>query len=179
MYSQSLALALLDNYQPTDENEIKAHAFISKFVSENPRYWSRQTLTGHLTASAWITNAEQTHAVLLHHRKLDLWVQPGGHIDDDDETLPLASLREATEETGLKDLTLKQTSIFDLDVHAIPGRKNEPEHWHLDIRFWFVSAQGQLVINAESNELAWLSRAEIEQKTDEESVLRMVRKTLY
>jgi ADP-ribose pyrophosphatase YjhB (NUDIX family) len=178
MYSQKHALSLLDAYDPSSEQEQNAKQFIQDFITENERYWSRGTLTGHLTGSAWITNKSQSKAVLLHHKKLNIWVQPGGHIDDEDESLIAASLREAKEETGLPELVAQQAGIFDLDVHKIPARKTEPEHWHLDVRFWFVAEDTALAISEESNELAWLTRAEIEKLTQEESVLRMVRKTL-
>jgi 8-oxo-dGTP pyrophosphatase MutT (NUDIX family) len=135
-------------------------------------------LAGHLTASAWITNKAQTKAVLLHHKKLDIWVQPGGHVDDDDMSLSLASLREASEETGLTNLSFCQPGIFDLDVHSIPARKTEPKHHHLDVRFWLIADNERLSISDESNDLQWLSRVEIEAITNEESVLRMARKTL-
>lgn len=178
MFSQTEMLAVLADYQPNDNSERDAVSFIHQFVAEHPRYWSRSTLAGHTTASAWITNADDSKAVLLHHKKLDIWVQPGGHVDDTDATILAASLREAREETGLSELHLAQSGLFDVDVHAIPERKHEPKHWHLDLRFWFRAATEQLVLSEESNELRWLSRAEIEALTDEESVLRMVRKTL-
>jgi ADP-ribose pyrophosphatase YjhB (NUDIX family) len=178
MYSQSDALSLLSAYQPADENEQQAKTFITEFVRRQERYWSRQTLEGHLTASAWITDEAQEKAVLLHHKKLDIWVQPGGHVDDADESLESASLREASEETGLKGIELKSPQIFDLDVHKIPARKGEPDHWHLDVRFWFVARNTTLQISEESNELVWMDAKEIQKITDEESVLRMVRKTL-
>jgi 8-oxo-dGTP pyrophosphatase MutT (NUDIX family) len=178
MYSQNHALILLNAYHPQSEQEQNAKQFIQDFITENERYWSRGTLTGHLTGSAWITNKAQSKAVLLHHKKLNIWVQPGGHIDDDDQSLLAASLREAKEETGLPSLIPKQEGIFDLDVHKIPARKTEPEHWHLDVRFWLIAEIEELAISEESNDLAWLTRAEIENLTEEESVLRMVRKTL-
>jgi ADP-ribose pyrophosphatase YjhB (NUDIX family) len=178
MYSQEQALVLLKAFNPQDESEKKSKLFIEEFVRNNERYWSRETLAGHLTGSAWITNKEQTKAVLLHHKKLNIWVQPGGHIDDADESLPDASYREAMEETGLTQLIAQSPDVFDLDVHKIPARKSEPEHWHLDVRFWYIAENTDLSISEESNELAWLTRSEIEKLTDEESVLRMVRKTL-
>ncbi len=178
METQSSVIQLLDAYQPENEQEQGALNLIREFVLGHARFWSRGTLEGHLTASAWITNTEKTQAVLLHHKKLNLWVQPGGHIDDEDPSLALASLREATEETGLTNLTLNHTGIFDLDVHEIPARPGEPQHQHLDIRFWFETDAQDLSQNSESNDLAWLTRSEIEMKTDEESVLRMARKTL-
>ncbi|MBU2865147.1 NUDIX hydrolase [Reinekea forsetii] len=178
MESQELTLELLRQYNPEDLTEKKALSFISEFVEKQPRYWARDTLEGHLTASAWITNKTQTKAVLLHHKKLDIWVQPGGHIDDSDASLVEASLREAIEETGIASLTLKPKGVFDVDVHDIPERKQEPKHLHLDVRFWYEAENEALTLSEESNELAWLNRSEIEALTQEESVLRMVRKTL-
>ena len=178
MESQNKTLQLLDQFTANDAAESEAQAFIRNFVAINRRYWARDTLEGHLTASAWITNVDKTKAVLLHHKKLNIWVQPGGHVDDEDESLAQASLREAMEETGLTDLSFHQNGIFDLDVHSIPERKNEPKHWHLDVRFWLIAGNETLAISEESNDLKWLSRAEIEALTQEESVLRMVRKTI-
>lgn len=178
METQQTVLAALADAEPTTEEEAKAKNYIEDFVRRQSAYWSRKTLEGHLTASAWITNEKADKAVLLHHRKLDIWVQPGGHIDDEDSSLIEASLREASEETGLKNLRLRQPGIFDLDVHAIPARKNEPEHLHLDVRFWWVADDTRLIISDESNELEWLSADEIRKLTDEESVLRMVRKSM-
>lgn len=178
MYSQSQAFEILQKYNPTDTNEQNAKTFMAEFVMANPRYWARSTQAGHLTASAWITDVHRRKAVLLHHKKLDIWVQPGGHIDDDDETLLAAGLREAQEETGLRSLTPVLCDVFDLDVHAIPARKSEPAHLHLDVRFWFMARDTQLLISEESNELTWMTADEISGKTKEESILRMMRKTL-
>ncbi|MEJ2043315.1 MAG: NUDIX hydrolase [Reinekea sp.] len=178
MYSQQEALNVLQTSQPATAEEQQALEFIQSFVNRNVRYWSRSTLEGHLTGSAWITNQSHTKAVLLHHKKLDIWVQPGGHIDDGDKSLLAAASREAREETGIQVLMPESESIFDVDVHQIPERKHEPAHWHLDIRFWFIAEEETLQLSEESNDLAWLSAEEIVRLTDEESVLRMVRKTL-
>jgi len=178
MYSQQEALKSLLDHTPVDSDQQEVKQFIVEFVRNNPAYWSRANLAGHLTGSAWITDVRRERAVLLHHKKLAKWLQPGGHIDADDADLAQASLREAREETGLVNLTLAQPGIFDLDVHRIPARASEREHWHLDVRFWFISADESLVLSHESNALSWLSRSEIIQLTEEESVLRMVRKSL-
>jgi 8-oxo-dGTP pyrophosphatase MutT (NUDIX family) len=171
-------LQLLQNYQPQGEKETQDHAYIVDFVQRESAFTNRKTVEGHLTASAWITNATRDRAVLLHHRKLDIWVQPGGHIDADDPSLIEASLREATEETGLSELTPVSEQIFDLDIHSIPARKDEPDHLHLDIRFWFKTQDQELVLSEESNDLSWMTAEEIQRVTDEESVLRMMRKSL-
>jgi 8-oxo-dGTP pyrophosphatase MutT (NUDIX family) len=178
MQDQQSVLTLLTQYTTQDPLEQQSLIFIQNFVTNHERYWSRKTLEGHLTASAWITNAECNKAVLLHHGKLNIWVQPGGHIDDEDESLLAASMREAQEETGLNKLSLMRGGLFDVDVHVIPERKNEPEHHHLDIRFWFCADNEALILSDESHELQWLTKTQIYEKTQEESVLRMVRKSL-
>lgn len=179
MQSQQSVVELLQQYLVNAaETEHSTVHTIQEFVQQQPAYWSRSTLVGHLTASAWITNAARDKAVLLHHRKLDIWVQPGGHIDDQDQSLLLASQREANEETGLQDFKLVMQGIFDVDIHPIPARKDEPAHEHLDIRFWFETADESLVLSDESNDLCWLSKEQIMAKTSEESVLRMVRKSM-
>ena len=171
-------LALLQNYQPTGDKEKHDLAFIIDFVKRTDAFTSRHTPEAHLTASAWVTNGDHTRAVLLHHKKLDIWVQPGGHIDDSDESLQVASLREAEEETGLSNLQPVSDGIFDVDIHEIPARKSEPAHLHLDIRFWFETPTDTLTLSDESHDLAWFEENKVADVTTEESILRMVRKSL-
>jgi hypothetical protein len=70
------------------------------------------------------------------------------------------------------------SEIFDLDVHLIPERGNEPAHYHYDVRYLFECAgDPALTVSEESNELAWAALSEIETYTSEDSIVRMVRKT--
>lgn len=116
--------------------------------------FERARLAGHFTGSAWLVSADGQCALLMHHRKLDRWLQPGGHADGDPD-LAAVALREAEEETGLTGLVV-EPAVFDLDRHAIPARGAEPEHWHHDVRF-VVRATGNeaFVLNEESHALAW------------------------
>jgi 8-oxo-dGTP pyrophosphatase MutT (NUDIX family) len=120
----------------------------------------RARLAGHFTGSAWVVSADGRRTLLMHHRKLDRWLQPGGHADGD-VVLSRVALREAEEETGLRDLVV-EAAVFDLDRHAIPARGAEPEHWHYDVRF-VVRATGSeaFELNEESHALAWRDIAEV------------------
>ncbi|MFN0084246.1 MAG: NUDIX hydrolase [Blastocatellia bacterium] len=150
---------------------------IEEFVLENERWYDRALSIGHLTGSAWILDKERTHALLTHHRKLDLWVQLGGHTEGDADMLS-AACREAREESGLPDVVPAAETIFDVDIHAIPARREEPAHFHYDIRYLFTADRGRpLTVSGESMSLAWAPLAEISNYTREESVLRMTRKT--
>jgi 8-oxo-dGTP pyrophosphatase MutT (NUDIX family) len=170
-------LQQLHAHKPADEHERTMREAILRFVEAYENCAARSLLVGHLTGSAWVVDEELTHALLTHHRKLDLWVQLGGHVEEDADMLA-AAWREAREESGLTEVRCLSEEIFDVDVHAIPARPGEPEHFHYDIRFLFqADRRAPLVVSSESKELAWLSLPEIETLTQEESVLRMVRKT--
>lgn len=91
---------------------------------------------------------------MTHHRKLDRWLQLGGHADGDRD-LPAVALREAEEESGLSDLRVLP-EVFDLDRHWIPERGDVPGHWHYDVRY-VVRCDGteDFVVSDESHDLAW------------------------
>lgn len=173
---QEPLLRLLSAHQPLDSHEEQMLARIIAFVREHERFYSRNLLVGHLTGSAWIVDETFSHALLLHHGKLNKWLQPGGHIEDDADLLA-AALREAWEETGVN-VRPHSTTIFDVDVHEIPARQHEPGHFHYDIRFLLVADRTEpLLVTSESKDLAWVALEKIATLTQEESVLRMVRKT--
>jgi 8-oxo-dGTP pyrophosphatase MutT (NUDIX family) len=136
----------------------------------------RSCRTGHFTGSAWLVDATGRRVLLTHHRKLDRWLQLGGHADGDSD-LARVALREAEEESGLGDLVV-EPEIFDLDCHLIPERAAEPAHHHYDVRF-VVRALGstEFVVGDESHALAWRDIGSIAaDAAADESMRRMARK---
>lgn len=161
----------------TDPHEREMAGEIIRFVEAHPDCFHRSCLEGHLTGSAWITNRAGTRTLLTHHRKLDKWLQLGGHADGDTDLLQVA-LKEAREESGLTRLEPHSTAPFDVDRHWIPERKGVPAHWHLDCRFWFIADEAEpFVVSEESHDLAWVDVARVPELNPEESMHRMVRKT--
>lgn len=134
---------------------------------------------GHFTGSAWVVSGDGTRVLLTHHAKLNRWLQPGGHADGDAD-LARVALREAQEETGVAGLQLEDGTIFDLDRHAIPARKSEPEHWHYDVRYVVrAGVDERFVVSAESHALAWREIAAVaDDPGADDSVRRMARKWL-
>jgi 8-oxo-dGTP pyrophosphatase MutT (NUDIX family) len=121
-----------------------------------PNALHRGCLAGHLTGSALVVDATGERTLLLHHAKLDRWLQPGGHADGDGN-LAAVALKEATEETGIPDLRVVLPAL-DIDVHTIPARPGEPEHLHLDVRFLVLAPEGAAVHhNEESHDARWAS----------------------
>ena len=169
----------LSDYQGwSDAREGRLRNRILRFVQRHENCASRSLRRGHLTGSAWVVDPGLRQTLLTHHRRLEMWVQPGGHVEEDDDMLT-AAWREAREESGLSSVTSPLSMIFDLDVHVIPGRQAEVRHLHYDIRYLFIADPAEpLTATWESKELRWVDLEQIGELTQEESISRMVRKTV-
>jgi 8-oxo-dGTP pyrophosphatase MutT (NUDIX family) len=168
---------LLDRYRPYDAGEAAMASRLRRFVDDHPDCFERSLQTGHITGSAWILDPTRRYSLLTHHWKLHKWMQLGGHADGDSDVLRVA-LREAREESGISEIRLLFEDIFDVDVHLIPARPGEAEHYHYDVRFAMeASREAPLVANFESRELAWVPLERISDWTAERSITRMVEKT--
>ena len=162
----------------SDAHETDMVAATIAFVEAQPQGAERSLAVGHLTGSAWIVDTERKRTLLTHHRKLDKWLQLGGHADGELD-LARVAWREAEEESGLTRLRAVSDTLFDVDRHLIPARKNEPEHWHYDLRFMIEADPDEsFVISDESNDLAWIEITRMAEFNPEESMMRMARKTL-
>jgi len=161
----------LEIYSSLYEEEADLIKRFNVFLEENVNCFDRQNSVGHVTGSAWLLCPDYQHVLLTHHKKLNRWLQLGGHSDGEPDTLSVA-MREAREESGLAVKAL-ENSIFDIDVHTIPQRKNEPKHLHFDVRFLLQALEKNFVVSAESNDLQWVKIADIPKYADEESILRM------
>lgn len=176
--SSILLLDLLANYEITDPTQsILAAKFRELYLSE-PNAFEHYFNQGHFTGSAWVVSQDAKRVLLTHHRKLNRWLQLGGHADGNLDLRQVA-LREAEEESGLSGLNI-ESAIFDLDLHAIPAYGVEPAHWHYDVRFvvW-AGVDEKFKVSSESHDLAWWPIDEVlcnaEGKTDA-SVQRMATK---
>ena len=169
-------IQLLSVYKPADAADDARRSHVKDFVESTPDCFERTHVAGHITGSAWVVDKTGEKVLLTHHKKLGKWLQLGGHADGNPDVLATA-LREAEEESSLPNLKPVSNAIFDVDVHSIPARPEEPEHLHYDIRF-LVRATGQekFTVSDESNTLAWVTLGNVPNLSKEESLLRMLRK---
>lgn len=171
-------LSLLDAYKTSDAEEAKMQSEMRTFVAEQVDCFERTLTIGHVTASGWVISEDRKAVLLMHHRKLGQWFQPGGHCDGDPDVRSVAR-KEIEEETGLVNVSVESEGIFDVDIHLIPANSKDIAHYHYDVRFLFIAdAKEPLVINSESRDLQWVPLDQIEQYNNSESILRMARKTI-
>lgn len=129
------------------------------FAAAHPDALHRSCVEGHLTGSALVVDHTGERVLLLHHRKLERWLQPGGHTDGE-ANLAATALREASEETGIVGLRVALPAI-DIDVHRIEARA-EPAHDHLDVRYLVLAPPDAVISgNHESTALKWVDPSEL------------------
>jgi 8-oxo-dGTP pyrophosphatase MutT (NUDIX family) len=158
MKRQEQLLEQLSRYTATDAAEAKHRQAMVELLETAGDVFSRDHFhPGHFTASCYVVDGEG-RLLLHHHRRLNRWLQMGGHVEGSEST-DRAAMREAREESGLSDLVPMDGAIFDLDIHPIPAAKGEPDHAHFDVRYLArtASPDAAVVDRAESNDLAWVT----------------------
>ncbi|MBC7791460.1 MAG: NUDIX domain-containing protein, partial [Anaerolineae bacterium] len=134
--------AELDSHVPADRVEADALRSIREFLRAEPQPFSRKTLSGHITGSAIVVHVDGPEILLVRHRKLNRWLQPGGHVHEHDASVLATAIRETQEETGhAAGITPWLDRILHVDVHEIPVRPGEPAHLHYDIRYLLAAAR--------------------------------------
>jgi 8-oxo-dGTP pyrophosphatase MutT (NUDIX family) len=130
---------LLRTFVASSEREEADRCTMLRLAEELEHPLSRTEPLAHFTASALVVDDACKRVCLVAHAKLGRLLQPGGHVEDTDSSVEAAAMREAQEETGLE-LAFHPTAPrpFDLDVHEIPARGDEPRHWHLDVRYLLI-----------------------------------------
>lgn len=169
-------IQMLEDYKSEFPEESRIKERMIAFIKKYDNCFERTLEVGHITASAWLLNKDQTKALLMLHSKFDKWLQLGGHCDGNPNVLEVA-IKEAQEESGIINIKPVSQEIFDIDIHFIPEIKKEKTHYHYDVRFLLqVTSDKKTIQNRESKELRWISQSKTDLPTDNPSVVRMFNK---
>jgi 8-oxo-dGTP pyrophosphatase MutT (NUDIX family) len=172
-------LSLLSDYHTRFMDEAAYVARALAFVQQHEDCFDRELHIGHVTGSAWVVSPDRQHVLLLHHKKLGQWFQPGGHADGDADIVKVA-LKETSEETGLPQDSIRLISdaLFDVDIHTIEPTPDDARHEHFDIRF-LVEIDPSLPVpgNDESHQVIWVPLHQTLRFNNNRSTYRMLEKT--
>jgi 8-oxo-dGTP pyrophosphatase MutT (NUDIX family) len=171
--------ALLESHQATDNQEIDFLTKMQALTGSTGDCFSRDHFVpGHFTASAFVLSPDGEQLLLIYHGKLARWLQPGGHVEPSDSNILLAAIREVEEETGLRDLSPIGPGLFDVDIHCIPARKQDPEHLHFDARILLQAIDFKFEAGSDALAAKWVPLEEVNTIESDASVMRAVGKLL-
>ncbi|MEP6535219.1 MAG: NUDIX domain-containing protein [Bryobacteraceae bacterium] len=149
---------LLRTFDPGIDGEIEtSRELILALLAYSPDPFSRDVYApGHITCTGAVLAPDRKAVLLVHHKRLDRWLLPGGHVERQDATIGGVARRDVLEETGaaLSDIAPR---LVGMDVHPIPPGKREPLHLHHDLIFAFQAQSKQFQVSEESRAVAWCS----------------------
>lgn len=165
----------IENYKPYNEQEEKDKEMIIECINTFEDVLTRENKMCHFTASNWIVNKERTKVLMIYHNIYKSWAWTGGHADGDSNLLHVA-LKEAEEETGLKNLKILSNGIFGLQILTVDSHikrgKFVPSHLHLDCCFLLEADESEAVkIKADENSgVEWIDIDKATEITNEEKM---------
>ena len=169
------AVVELSTWAPPDAEQEALRTTYLAHLHDHADGLLRTCAPDHLTASLLVVNATRDRVLLNLHRRYRIWVQFGGHCEDEDANLAAAALREGTEESGLATLTLADSAPAQLSTHEVRCGPIRPSH-HLDVRYVAVAADGaEAVASSESLEVRWFDCAGLPDGVDE-PLRRLIRR---
>jgi len=168
----------LQAYRSIFAEELMYRDRMIELIETYDNCFERSCLQGHFTGSAWILNQNYNKTLMVHHKKIGTWLQPGGHADGEEDLFTVGE-NEAKEETGLQEFISIKKDIFDLDIHLIPKYKEVAAHFHFDIRILMIAHdEEQTARSQESNDVKWIPLKTINRYIAKgSSINRMVRKS--
>jgi 8-oxo-dGTP pyrophosphatase MutT (NUDIX family) len=167
----------LARYRPADVEEKAALERIRTLLATSPDPFTRAR-TDHVTGSAVVARPAGEAFLFVYHRRLDRWLQPGGHVEADDATVFETARREALEETGVSAFEEPIGSrILDVDVHPIPASADRPAHVHFDLRHLLTTTAERVAVqSSEVRAARWFTFEEALDAGADWSLARALRK---
>lgn len=180
MLRPSDVVALLSGFDPgADPRAAQSLERTRALLKRSRDPFSRSNFEpGHITASGVVLAPERDRVLLVFHRRLQRWLQPGGHVEPDDRDLAGAAEREVVEETGIALDPRVPPVLVGVDVHRIPARTDEPAHWHHDIVFRFVAGDDDRIAPEWGRDVQWYAVDRLDDCDADEALHRSVARAL-
>ena len=145
----------IHNYVPFNEQEEKDKALILECLEKYDDIFTRDNKLAHMTASCWILDNEKKHVLMCYHNIYNSWSWLGGHADGEEDLLSVC-VKEAKEESSLKNVEPLSYDIFSLEVLTVDGHikkgKYVSSHLHLNVTYLLTAdIHDKLHIKADEN----------------------------
>lgn len=172
-------LEQLKAYEPYNEQEMRDKAVMIKLLEKEEDVFTRENQTAHFTASSWLVNKEHTKVLMIYHNIYDSWAWTGGHADGEEDLLAVA-MKEAQEETGVKNLTVVNEAIFSIEILTVDGHVKRgayvPSHLHLNVTYLLEADEAEIlqIKEDENSGVEWFSLEEALERCSEPWMIQWV-----
>lgn len=174
----------IKRYEPINEQEASEKETILAYINTFPNnILTRENTFGHLTSSGFVMNKELTKVLMVHHNIYNTWAWTGGHADGEADLLYVA-IKEAKEETGIKEVTPLMEEIASVDILPVWGHvkkgKYVATHMHLNVAYILIADEKQtLEINEDENSgVRWIAVEDIEKYSNEPEIIKVYHKLI-
>ncbi|MGL4773017.1 MAG: NUDIX hydrolase [Clostridium sp.] len=171
----------IKTYIPYNEQEEADKAIFLEAIENYDNLLTRENRVMHFTSSGYIVNKNRDKVLMIYHKIYNAWSWTGGHNDGDADMLHVA-IKEAQEETGLKNFTPVSQDIFSLDILPVKGHFKKGSfispHLHLSLAFLLEADETEkLIVNEEETcGVKWIPINEIAMQCNEPEMVKLYEK---
>ena len=154
-------IELIKNYTPCDDAEKKDKELILHCIDKFDDVLTRDNGIAHITSSGFVVNKRKDKVLMVHHNIYNSWAWTGGHADGDKDLLAVA-IKEAKEETGVKNIHPVTSEIFSIDILPVLGHIKRGSyvsaHLHLSLAYLLEADEDELLIvkSDENSAVKWI-----------------------
>lgn len=174
---------LIKNYKPYNEQEEKDKEIILRCIHTFDDILTRNNEIAHITSSAFILNKRKDKTLMIHHNIYNSWSWTGGHADGEENFLAVA-IREAKEETGVKNVKPISSDIFSIDILPVLGHIKKGKyvcaHLHLSIAYLVEVDEDEFLIAKldENSGVKWIPVEEMAEYSNEPHMQKVYNKLI-
>lgn len=165
----------IKNFKPYNEQEEVEKRIMSNYLNDFDDTLTRQNEYGHFTSSAFVLNKQRTKILMIYHKIYNSWAWVGGHSDGDSDLLYVA-IKEAKEETGIKNVVPIFNNIYSIEIINVNGHEKKGKyvgsHVHLNVTYLLEADENEEIhIKQDENSgVKWVPINEILNTTSEQWV---------
>lgn len=174
---------IITMYKPYNEQEEKDKEKLLWSIDNLEDVLTRNNGMAHFTSSSFILNKSRDKVLMIYHNIYDSWAWTGGHADGDEDLLAVA-VREAVEETGVKNIKPVIADIFALDVLTVFGHVKREQyisaHLHLNVTYLLEADEKEILIVKpdENSAVKWVSIDKVVQYSSEPHMKKVYEKVV-